>query len=300
MGVRRGASKASGMALINGAVLLFGLSGVLGKLTNLPAPLIVLARVAIAGPALLFWLRWSGARVPIRSRRDGAILAAQGMLLALHWTAFFQSIIVSSVAIGLLSFSAFPLFVAALEPIALGVRPSREQLVAALFVGIGVYLLVPTFSWTNPSARGVAWGLLAAVTFAVLSVTNRWLGTRYPSVMISAWQDLVAACVLLPVLLFVHPARLATPRELALLLLLGLGCTAIAHTLFIEGMRTVSAQLASLVASLEPVWGILFARLLLGEIPSPRTLLGGAVILGAVLGAALLASRGSVSLLTIA
>jgi len=288
----RGASKVSGGALVNGAVLLFGLAGVLGKLTNLPAPLIVLARVAVAGPALIMWQHWSGARVPVRSPRDRAILVAQGLLLALHWTAFFQSINVSSVAIGLLSFSAFPLFVAALEPLTLRVRPSRAQVGAALLVGMGVYLLVPTFSWTNPSAQGVAWGLLAALTFAVLSVTNRWLGTRYPSVMISAWQDLAAACVLLPVLFFIHPARLTTPRELALLLLLGLGCTAVAHTLFIEGMRSVSAQLASLVASLEPVWGILFALLLLGEIPTPRTLLGGAVILGAVVGAALLARRG--------
>jgi drug/metabolite transporter (DMT)-like permease len=292
MVVGRGASKVSGITLVNGAVLLFGVAGVLGKLTNLPAPVIVLARVAVAGPALLLWLHWSGARVPVRSPRDRAILATQGLLLALHWTAFFQSINVSSVAIGLLSFSAFPLFVAALEPLALRVRPSRAQVGAALLVGVGIYLLVPDFSWTNPSAQGVAWGLLAAFTFAILSVTNRWLGTRYPSVMISAWQDLVAACVLLPVLLFVHPARLATLRELALLLLLGLGCTALAHTLFIEGMRTVSAQSASLVASLEPVWGIVFALLLLGEIPTARTLLGGAVILGAVLGAALLNRHG--------
>ena len=101
-----------------------------------------------------------------------------------------------------------------------------------------------------------------------------------------------AAVLLLPVLLFLHPAQLFTLRELALLLLLGLGCTAIAHTLFIEGMRTVSAQLASLIASLEPVWGILFALALLGEVPSRRTLFGGAVILGAVACAALLAQRG--------
>jgi drug/metabolite transporter (DMT)-like permease len=57
----------------------------------------------------------------------------------------------------------------------------------------------------------------------------------------------------------------------------------LAHTLFIRGMRGVNAQTASLVASLEPVYGILFALILLGEVPTVRTVLGGAIILGAVL-----------------
>jgi drug/metabolite transporter (DMT)-like permease len=291
MEAERGAGKVPGMARINLAVLLFGLAGVLGKLSGLPAPLIVLARVALAGPALLLWLRWSGLRAQVVGRRHRGILTAQGALLALHWTAFFQSINVSSVAIGLLSFSSFPLFTAALEPAITRRRPSRSQVVAAVIVGVGVYLLVPEFSWTSHAAQGVAWGLVAGFTFALLSVVNRWLGATYPSVLISAWQDLVAALVLLPALLLVHPAHLFTPRELVILLVLGLGCTAAAHTLFIAGMRSVSAQLASLVAALEPVWGILFALALLHEVPTTRTLLGGAVILGAVVGATAMTRR---------
>jgi drug/metabolite transporter (DMT)-like permease len=62
------------------------------------------------------------------------------------------------------------------------------------------------------------------------------------------------------------------------LLVLGVGCTALAHTLFIAGLRQMTAQLASLLAALEPVWGILLAILLLGEWPSVRSLAGGAII----------------------
>jgi len=69
--------------------------------------------------------------------------------------------------------------------------------------------------------------------------------------------------------------------------------TALAHTLFISGLKGVKAQTASLIASLEPVYGILFAALLLREIPSPRTLLGGAIILGVVAYSSLRSSRGS-------
>lgn len=286
------ARKRSGIALVNLAVLLFGLAGVLGKMSGLPAPVIVLARVALAGPALLLWLRWSGTHARVQTWRHRGVLVAQGGLLALHWTAFFQSINVSSVAIGLLSFSSFPVFTAALEPLVMRQRPSRAQGVAALIVAVGVYLLVPDFSWSSHVAQGIAWGLVAGFTFALLSVVNRWLGTSYPSVLISAYQDITAAIVLLPVLIAVHPAALITPRVVLILTVLGLACTAAAHTLFIEGMRTVSAQLASLVAGLEPIWGIVFALALLGEVPSARTLVGGAVILGAVAGATIITRRG--------
>src|SRR5918912_3575709 len=95
-----------GLLFANGAVLFFGLAGVLGKLSVLPAPLIVFGRASFAGVVLLAacWLQHISLR-PKRSR-DGFLLVGQGALLAVHWMAFFQAINVSNVAIGLLSFSS--------------------------------------------------------------------------------------------------------------------------------------------------------------------------------------------------
>ena len=64
-------------------------------------------------------------------------------------------------------------------------------------------------------------------------------------------------------------------------LVLGVLCTALAHTLFIAALRTVTAHTASVVAALEPVYGIALAFVLLGEVPGARTLAGGALIVGA-------------------
>ena len=69
-------------------------------------------------------------------------------------------------------------------------------------------------------------------------------------------------------------------KELVLLALLGVFCTALSHGLFIKGLRYVKAQLASITAGLEPVYGVLFAFLFLGEVPSLRIALGGLIILG--------------------
>ena len=272
-----------GLISANVAVLLFGLAGVLGKLSLLPAPLIVFGRSFFAGLVLLAvcWLRHVSFRP--KQSRDGYLLLGQGVLLALHWTAFFQAINVSNVAIGLLSFSSFPLFTAILEPLLLHQRPSRIQIVAALLILPGIFLLVPSFTLQNQTTLGVMWGVLSGASFALLSVTNRWLGRTYSSLMISLYQDGIAAIVLLPIFFFTATGSFWTPHALLILLILGVVCTALAHTLFIASMRDITAQTASLLASLEPVWGIIFGIVLLGAIPTARTLLGGAIIISATL-----------------
>jgi drug/metabolite transporter (DMT)-like permease len=270
-----------GLVTANVAVLLFGLAGVLGKLSLLSAPIIVFGRSFFAGLVLLAvcWFRHISLRP--KQSRDGYLLLGQGVLLALHWTAFFQAINVSNVAIGLLSFSSFPLFTAILEPFLLKQRPNRIQIVAALLILPGIYLLVPSFTLQNQTTLGVMWGVLSGASFALLSVTNRWLGRSYSSLMISLYQDGMAALVLLPIFFFTATGSFWTPHALLILIILGVVCTALAHTLFIASMRDITAQTASLLASLEPVWGIIFGIMLLGAIPTARTLLGGAIIISA-------------------
>ncbi len=282
-GIVKAVQRRRGLVSVNLATLFFGLAGVLGKLSGLPAPLITLGRVVFAGAALALWA--ASARTPLRprSRRDLGLLTLQGVILALHWTAFFQAIVVSNVAIGLLAFSSFPLFTAALEPLLLRQRPRLVEIVAAILILPGIALLVPRFSLDNSATRGVLWGLLAGATFALLSVVNRSLSSRYPSVTISLYQDGVAALALLPTVFLLPLGGVFNVRTLLILAALGLACTALAHTLFIASLRDITAQLASVIAALEPVWGIFFAWLLLAEAPSVRTLAGGALIVAAAL-----------------
>ena len=94
--------------------------------------------------------------------------------------------------------------------------------------------------------------------------------------VIALYQNFVATLVLLPMLALVD-LRLDA-RQIGLLVFLGVICTALSHALFIRGLRFVRAQLASVIACLEPVYGIAFAFFLLHEVPSASTLAGGALI----------------------
>jgi len=102
---------------------------------------------------------------------------------------------------------------------------------------------------------------------------NRKFVSNYPALTISLYQDAVACLILLP---FVGGRVLSVSSyELGQLVLLGAIFTALARTLFIRGMLVVKAQLASVIACSEPVYGILLALALLHEIPSLRELMRG-------------------------
>ena len=273
--------KAGSLLEIHGAVVLFGLAGLFGKWLALSPLIIVLGRVVFAALVLGLILLLTRRPFGISRPGDRLLFLGLGILLAVHWSVFFLSVQVSTVAVGLLSYSSFPVFTAFLEP---AFFRKRLDLFNVLFAGIcllGVFLIVPRFVWSDAVFRGVLYGLAAGLTFAVLSIINRLLTARHDSVKIAFWQDSIAALALLPFLFILRPAL--TGKDLGLLLFLGIICTAGAHTLFIEAMRRQTAQTASIISSLEPVYGIALASLFLREIPAPRTLLGGAVILAAVI-----------------
>lgn len=263
------------------AVLLFGFPGLFARWVPLSPLLIVLGRVAFAFPALAVFM--AARKVPFAAapRRDVGLFALCGIILAVHWSAFFEAIRVSSVAVGLLAYATFPAFTVLFESLFERKRPDRANVLFSGITLFGVFLVVPRFTLAEPVLLGVLWGLLSGGTFALLAILNRGLAKRHSSLRVAFYQDLFAAVALLPVLCGGVP-RL-TGRDLALLAVLGVLCTAVAHTLFIRGMRGVNAQTASLIAGLEPVYGILLALAFLGEVPAGRTVLGGVIILGAVL-----------------
>lgn len=274
---------------IHVATALFGLAGLFGKWLSLPPTLIVFGRVVFASLilALILLAKKQGGR-PV-SRRSCCWLFFLGGILALHWVTFFRSIQLSSVAVGLLAYASFPVFTIFFEPLATGDKFDGLNLIPAAICLAGIFFIVPRFSQSDATFQGVSWGLVSGMTFAVLTVANRRLIRKYSSLTIAFYEDLAAAVFLSPFVFF-SPRRIAA-KDVLLLAALGVACTAGAHTLFISGMRRVKAQAASIISSLEPVYGIALALVLLGERPSLRALCGGAVILMAVIAVSLREAR---------
>jgi drug/metabolite transporter (DMT)-like permease len=274
-------TRTGALVALHGAVLLFGVAGLFGKWLDLAPVVIVLGRTTIAAAALAA-LRAAQQRAPAAPPFDVRLIG-NGVLLALHWFAFFEAIRISTVATGLLGYASFPLFVLVLERLLLGRRWAAREAVTAAFVTGGLGLLVPEFSLANPIVHGLAWGLVSGLTFALLAVMNRRWAAERPAADVALWQNLWAALVLAPLALVAGPLPDLGAREVGLLLVLGLACTALAHTLFIHALATITAHTASVIAALEPVYGIVLALVLLGEVPGWRTVAGAVLIVGAAI-----------------
>jgi drug/metabolite transporter (DMT)-like permease len=260
---------------IHVAVLLFGFAGLFGKFLTLAPVVIVFGRVVFASLALLLaallWRGRGGVTQPVRA------FAALGALLAVHWTTFFQSVQTSGVALALITFSTFPVFVTFLEPLFFREKLPTIDVALALISLAGVVILVPSFDPGDRATQGVLWGVISGLTFAVLSLLNRKYVRRHSSLTIALYQDLFAAVALLPFVLSQWPAF--TLKDVLLLGVLGVLCTAVAHSLFIAGLHGIKAGTASMIACLEPVYGAILAVVFLDEVPSVRTILGGAIVL---------------------
>ena len=271
-------AKTKDIVQIHIAVFLFGLAGLFGKLVAQPAVIIVLGRVFFGAIALLILYQFRGQSIRLKQRKDYLWFSLFGLILAVHWLTFFHSIQISSVAIGLLTYSTFPVFTAFLEPYFFKEKLLLRDILLAIITFAGVVLVIPSFELGNQVTQGALWGIVSGATFSILSILNRKHVAEYQGSLIALYQDVVASLLLLPFFFLIQPKL--SHMDWALLVLLGFLFTAFSHTIFINGLQTVKAKTASVIASLEPIYGILGAIILLSEIPSWQEILGGTIILG--------------------
>tara|TARA_R110000868_G_scaffold176548_5_gene414324 strand:+ start:7958 stop:8824 length:867 start_codon:yes stop_codon:yes gene_type:complete len=264
------------------AALLFGLTGIFGKLASAAPDVIVLGRALFAVLALLLFARfYRRSMLHGLNRRRLIQLAISGVLLGAHWLTFFHAIDLSGVGIATLGFASFPAFVVLLEWLLWREVPSRMDLLKVGLVCVGLILVPPSFDLQQSGAEGLLWALVSGLCFAAVSVGNRLTSGKLHPVQIACWQNVVIVVCLLPIS---SKALLQIPPlDWLWIGLLGTLCTGVAHGLFVTSLTVLKARVASLFFALEPVYGILFAWYLFGEEPSLRMLLGGALIVSALL-----------------
>lgn len=262
------------------AVLLFGLSGLFGKFITLPPIIIVSGRVCFSSAFLFIVIKVFKRGIRLKEKRHYLYLIIMGGILVIHWTTFFKAIQMSTVAIGLLTFSTFPVFVTFLEPYFFKEKLKVSDVIVAVITFLGVALVIPKFELGNDVTQGVIWGVISGFTYALLSMFNRKYVNEYSSLVVAFYEQIVAAVLLIPVWFISHPV--VQTKDILLIILLAVVFTGISHTLFIEGLKNIKTQTAGIISCLEPLYAIIFAALLLNEIPGIREVLGGVIILGTV------------------
>ena len=263
------------------AVMLFGFSGVLAQYVQVPAVLVAMGRVICSSLLLLAISLVKKDKLTLESKKDYALIIGTGVIMAIHWSSFFQAIQVSSVAIGTITFSTFPLFLTFMEPVVFKEKLRARIVISAVILLAGVYITVPEFSVENQVTVGILWGMLCSFTYAIMTLGNRYFSKKYTGRIICLYEQGTAAIVLLPALWLVKVEW--RPVDIAGVAAIGFVCTAIAYSLYVSAQKGVRAQTAGIISGMETVYGIIFAFVFLREVPTVRELIGGAVILGVAL-----------------
>ncbi len=270
-----------GLLAVHSAVLIFGLTALFSKLISLTALEITLLRSIFAVFIILAIFLWQKKSIKLSQTKDYGIVILLGVLLALHWVTYFHAMQVSSIAVGVIALYTFPVITVFLEPLFHGENPHIKDIISALTVLFGIYLLVPEFSLNNQTTQGILWGVLSALFFALRNIIQGHYFKGYTARHSLFYQTLVTFIVLLPFSFEVIPD--VTTIQWGQLLILGVFFTAVPHTLFAFSLLNLKAKTVSLVACVQVVYATVFAALLLSEWPQLSTVVGGLIVLSAAM-----------------
>lgn len=258
-------------------MLCLSTSGVLGRLIQLPPPLIIWFRAFFALLFIGAFCWWKKYDFRFDVKEHGLTIFLSGVFMAGNFVCYFYALKWSNVAIGMLALFTFPVMTTLLEPLFFKSKFQVEHLILAGMVLLGIYFLVPSFDMDNSLTQGLLIGLVSAFSWTLRNLLLKSKITSFNSSILMFYQLLVCALILLPVL-FVFPTG-NIPSQIPYLLFLGLVTTAIGHTLFLHSFNHFSVSTASIMASIQPIFGIIIGMLVLSEIPSGRSMIGGALIL---------------------
>lgn len=270
-----------GLLAVHSAVLIFGLTALFSKLISLTALEITLLRSIFAALIIFLIFSWQKKSLRLLNRKDYSIVTILGVLLALHWVTYFHAMQVSSIAVGVIALYTFPVITVFLEPMFHGEHPHIKDIVSAIIVLFGIYLLVPEFSLSNETTLGILWGVLSALLFSLRNIIQGHYFKGYTAKHSLFYQTLVSFVFLLPFSFEIIPQ--VSQFQWLQLLILGIFFTALPHTLFAFSLLNLKAKTVSLIACVQVVYATLFATLLLNEWPQFSTVIGGFIVVSAAM-----------------
>lgn len=263
------------------AVMLLGVTALFSKIIPLSALDITFARAVIACVCLFTLVRLWGEHFRLHSGRDYLVAILLGALMATHWVTYFASMQFSSVSVGMIALFTFPVITVLLEPFFENIRLVWQDVVSALVVFCGIFLIVPEISLDNDVTMGILVGVFSALLYSLRNLIHRKYFAHYSGAKAMAWQTLI---IILCLVGFVSPdLPRANWSTYAWLLLLGTICTAAPHALIATTLQYLRAKTFSLVACMQPFYGVMLAMLVLGEKPNWQTFAGGALVICAAI-----------------
>lgn len=259
--------------------MLLGFTALFSKVIPLSATDITFGRSIVASITLIVLVKLTKGSLKLYSARDYMVALILGVLMATHWVTYFAAMQYSSVSVGMIALFTFPVITVFLEPFFEGTRLVYQDIVSAVVVFLGIFLILPDTELNNDVTLGIGIGIFSAVLYALRNLVHRKYFNHYSGAHAMAYQTLVIAAVLV---WFISPNLVdASSKTLWLIVILGTFCTAAPHALVAASLQHLRAKTFSLVACMQPLYGVILAMIVIDESPTWQTLVGGALVISA-------------------
>jgi drug/metabolite transporter (DMT)-like permease len=276
-------ASASDYLKLHVVVFLWGTTSVMAKLVSMPATEMLAFRTLLAALGLLVLALWTKTQLK-HSTPDILRMLGIGIVVGLHWVAFFVGGQFSTASHSLVGFATCSLWAAVLEPVSKGQRVRPLEIILGLVVLAGITLIFRLeFHYWLGFLLSVFSGLLAAV----FSIMNARLVNRIPSTAI-AFYEMTGAFLFVAALLPVYQLTYSTtgildltpePMDWLWLFILSMFCSVFAFTMSVHLLKKLSVFTVQLLLNLEPIYGIVLAILVLNE----HDLMGTGFVAGTLL-----------------
>ena len=271
--------------LLHLVVVIFGFTGILGKLITLDAEPLVFWRSGIGGLVIMVWLAIRG-KITAKSPSTLLKMSGVGLIVAAHWITFFASIKASTVGVALVMFATTPMFVGIIEPIVFRRNIDPRELVISTIVLAGVGTI---FSLDTDYQEGMILGIISAFLAATFATLNGVLVKQYDASNISMIELLSASIGTGIILIFSGEFNsemiYLSSTNWLWITLLAVVATSFAFIASTHVMKVLTPFTTAIAINLEPIYTIVFALIIFGEeeVMGPNFYLGASLIIGAVI-----------------
>jgi len=265
-------------------ILIFGFTGILGKLISIEAIPLVFWRTLIGGGAIYVWLKVRR-KVSEKSSADVLKMGGIGLLVAIHWITFFASIKISNVSVALTMLATGPMFIGFLEPLVFKRKIDWRELTVAAVILIGVGTI---FSFDTSYHEGMILGIISAFFASLFATFNGVLIKTHDASNISLVELLTASVAIFILLVFTGEVNwelfVLSSQDWFWITILALVATSFAFIAFTSIMKVLTPFTTSVAVNLEPIYSIILAVIIFGEeeIMGGRFYMGASIIIGAV------------------
>ena len=252
---------------------------------NIPisSAMVALSRAIIAFVCILAWQLLNKKTIRLKGMgKDLPLLFFSGAVMGFNWIFLFEAYKYTTVSVATLSYYFAPVIVMLACPVLFKEKLTFKQVVCFIASTIGLVLVINVSGLSEGSnhLKGVIFGLIAAVMYACVMLTNKKI-QKVSGIDRTLLQFGAAIIVLLPYIMMTEGVSFAgmNGKGWACLLTVGFVHSCIAYCMYFSALRNISGQEAAILSYIDPTVAVIISFTVLNETVTPLQLVGGAMIL---------------------